>query len=339
MTALNKTGQIRPTLFINWRGWDNPTDYCNQAFQTVFLPSSSQLPRDVTLAHALRMFNIDSIHIYNAEEIINLHNAIHATGTKLIYEAINIDHVLCSQLSDNEALQKQAYQQQKRVTQLSDYILCRSDIDQNHIVSMGIKPFKVKTYNGGINIDDIRPVYHERNKKNVVFMGHMYYPPNERALRYIAGDILPGLRAYEAKYTISIIGAVPEPMANDYRTQELIFRGGTNNLDQELKRYGIAIAPLLEGSGTRLKILDYLAAGIPTISTSLGVEGLHPSIADCVIIEDDLCKYAKIIRRLDTDIQAYDSLAKRGRKYVERYYNWDNNLDPFLELYRKRDDM
>lgn len=90
-----------------------------------------------------------------------------------------------------------------------------------------------------------------------------------------------------------------------------------------------------EGSGTRLKLLDYMASGIPTITTTLGVEGLHEDILNNLVIEDELCNYADKINSLLCDSDLYDELSINGRKYVEKYYSWDNNLDPFLDIYKK----
>ena len=62
-----------------------------------------------------------------------------------------------------------------------------------------------------------------------------------------------------------------------YENEKVKFLGYVEDLNDIFSKTTIALAPLFEGSGTRLKILDYLSAGIPTISTNLGVEGLKLS--------------------------------------------------------------
>lgn len=110
-----------------------------------------------------------------------------------------------------------------------------------------------------------------------------------------------------------------------------------DDLSAELLKYDVAIAPLFEGSGTRLKILDFLASGLPVVSTTLGVEGLYEDIARCLVIEDDIDNYAAQINEIVGDLAKYERIALRGRAYVEQHYDWLNNLHPFLTIYEKHD--
>ena len=158
----------------------------------------------------------------------------------------------------------------------------------------------------------------------------MYYPPNEKALERIAQGILPNL---DKVYTITIMGSTPDSVINKYSDCGIIFRNGVDNLDVELEKYDIAIAPLFEGSGTRLKLLDYLASGIPTIGTTLSIEGLHGDIRQSMIIEDSIDEYATAIEHLASNGKLYEELAQSGRRYVEKYYDWRNNLQPFSDIY------
>jgi len=105
-------------------------------------------------------------------------------------------------------------------------------------------------------------------------------------------------------------------------------------LSAELLRYDIAIAPLYEGSGTRLKILDHMASGMPIVTTTLGIAGLKESIARYVIIEDDIHRYANCIHAIMQNLTDYQPLMYEGRKFVETHYDWSLCLDPFLNIYQ-----
>ena len=81
----------------------------------------------------------------------------------------------------------------------------------------------------------------------------------------------------------------------------MTFTGYLNNVADVLGVSGIGIAPLLEGAGTRLKILEYLSSGLPVVSTSVGAEGLQIENGRNIVIEDDIEQFPKHIIRLLKD--------------------------------------
>lgn len=129
------------------------------------------------------------------------------------------------------------------------------------------------------------------------------------------------------------MGSTPKEVVKRYSSLGIIFKDGVDNLSHELGKYDIAIAPLQEGSGTRLKLLDFFASVLPTIGTQLSTEGLHESIASVMVIEDNIDSYARTIDRIINDRSLYHDMSQAGRNFVEKYYDWSNNLDPFLSIY------
>ncbi len=97
-----------------------------------------------------------------------------------------------------------------------------------------------------------------------------------------------------------------------------------------LKISDIAINPMLSGSGTNIKVLGYLSAGIPTITTPTGARGLdlidqkHALICE---IED----FPRKIHDLLSDDQLAESLKKNGRNLVEQTYDWESIVHDMAE--------
>ena len=89
----------------------------------------------------------------------------------------------------------------------------------------------------------------------------------------------------------------------------------------------IAINPMLNGSGTNLKMLDYMANGIPVISTKVGARGLD--IPDGHIAVCDIEEFEEYI----LNIEKYVNIEK-SRKYIEENFSWkiiSKNLKIALE--------
>jgi len=336
MNALFDTKAVEPSLVISYRGWDKPELYYSQKFGTVFLPSDDYYHDTGVLEYLHCLKNIKISHIYNAEEILNMGVRLQRLGVKVIYEVINIDHILCSQFSDDSQKIGEILSLQKNACMVADHLLCRSEVDKQHLIEMGIDEEKITVYKGAINTEAIKYVPRYKPRYKILFLGHMYYPPNEECLKVIVDKILPELLRLDERYTVTIVGNTPYSTIQKYKNVKgLIFKGGMDNLGDLLAGYDMGIAPIIQGSGTRLKILDYMASGLQVITTNLGVEGLDSNISRYLKIEDDMEKYALTIHKTMENLGGYKEASMNAREFVELKYDWKNNLEPFLGIYKK----
>jgi len=147
-------------------------------------------------------------------------------------------------------------------------------------------------------------------------------------VRLIASEILPRLarRGYRAKALA--IGRDPpkEPLHDD-----VIFTGPVPNLAPHLKGADLAVIPLQKGGGTRMKILEYFAAGVPVIATSKAMEGIPVENGAQAWIEDDFEAMADAVITLLRDRARADALASAARLYV-RELDWTSIARRYLAL-------
>ena len=82
------------------------------------------------------------------------------------------------------------------------------------------------------------------------------------------------------------------------------------------------VVPLRVGSGTRLKILEAFAAGVPVISTTLGAEGLEVRPGTDILIADTAAEMAQAIGVIGESPELWQRLASAGRELAARRYDW-----------------
>jgi glycosyltransferase involved in cell wall biosynthesis len=95
----------------------------------------------------------------------------------------------------------------------------------------------------------------------------------------------------------------------------------------------VTVAPLRAGSGTRLKILEALAAGRPVVTTPVGHEGLATVPEEHVLVAPDAATFARCVVRLCRDVSLRRRLGSAGRALVEREYGWERAGELLATLY------
>jgi glycosyltransferase involved in cell wall biosynthesis len=161
----------------------------------------------------------------------------------------------------------------------------------------------------------------------VVFTGSMDYHPNEQAARFFAEQCWPLVRAARPDATWTIVGANPPASVTRLADEAhgVIVTGSVPDTRPYIARARVAIAPLLVGGGTRLKILEALAMGKVMVSTSLGAEGLDLAADEHLLIADGPSALAQAVVRALDDAALRARLGAAGREAVVRQYSWERS--------------
>jgi glycosyltransferase involved in cell wall biosynthesis len=184
-------------------------------------------------------------------------------------------------------------------------------------------PGRVDVVPNGVDCDAVSARVDVPRAPHILFVGSMDYSANVDAVEHLVAEVLPRVRRSDA--TLTIVGSNPRPSVRRAveRSQFRIeLAGQVPATDPYFQRSRLLVVPLRFGGGTRLKILESLARGVPVVSTSLGCEGLRLTHEQDAIVADTPEELAAWIDRLLEDDELCLRLSREGRRTVEQHYDW-----------------
>lgn len=156
------------------------------------------------------------------------------------------------------------------------------------------------------------------DRKDLLFVGNFVHPPNSDALIQYCSQILPGLRKRLPNVKTYIVGANSLPLLEDFASDDVIITGFVPGIKYFLDRCRLNVAPLRYGAGSNGKILESLAAGLPVITTPVGVEGIADERG--MIIAANADEFVDGIVRLYNNEALWKSFSEAGQALIRNRF-------------------
>ncbi len=152
--------------------------------------------------------------------------------------------------------------------------------------------------------------------------GNLGYFPTVRGIAWFLDQVWPEVARRYPRARLVVAGARP-PRALARRVRRLGGRlvADPADLSALLAESDVALAPLFAGSGTPIKLLEALAAGIPAVATAAAAEGLDPALARCVAIPEDAASWVTTLRGLIANPVAARARAAIGAQLVRELHD------------------
>lgn len=260
------------------------------------------------------------------------------TRTPHILDAHNVEYILSRQFSNSNTWLTRGYKYliERLLCRMSDKVIAVSESDKQELCRLySVRPKKISVIPNGVNLHDcLLSKKLDREQLGlpenwlVVFHGKLDYYPNTLAVREIVSKIAPLVREKLPDTNFLVIGKkYPLEVTNE----AMIFPGFVHNLYGYLKTTDAALVPIRLGSGTRLKILEYFACGIPVVTTSVGVAGLPVVKGKHVLIGDTSEELADALISLLTNRELASRLSQNAMQFVQSY-DWNNLIAGYSNI-------
>lgn len=209
-----------------------------------------------------------------------------------------------------------------RSVEEADRVLAMSENDRATLARY-VDPEPISVVPNGVSCRDFPYAPEEAEPATVLFVGFFRHPPNVEAVLHFVEDVLPRIHAEVPDAIFRIVGAYPpasiQALADaDPRIEVL---GMVPETASHYRRATVFVAPILVGSGTRLKILEAMASGCPVVSTTVGAEGIGAGEEE-IRIADDPESFARSVVELISDRERRTAVARDARAFAEQNYDW-----------------
>ncbi|NVN98369.1 MAG: glycosyltransferase [Geobacteraceae bacterium] len=198
--------------------------------------------------------------------------------------------------------------------------LAVSNDERLEMIASGAPADRVITVPNGVDLQ--RFVLTPRpGGKRLLFLCGLDYHPNMDAARWLLNDIWPLIRRSVPDASLMLAGRKTDqlPLPVDAGVSGL---GDPSDVPACFATADALLVPLRIGAGTRLKILEAMAAGLPVISTSCGCEGTLARTGEHLLQAETPAAFAAACKVLLSDPAISTNISAAARKLVEENYSW-----------------
>jgi glycosyltransferase involved in cell wall biosynthesis len=154
------------------------------------------------------------------------------------------------------------------------------------------------------------------------FVGLLSWAPNADAAIAFTQHVWPLVRRSVPGATLLLVGRDPTPAVKALASTDVIVTGTVADLGPWYARSRVALAPLLAGGGSRLKILEALTRARPVVATTVGAEGLEDLVGRGVVLADQPDAMARVLTELLLDPDTSNALGEQGARAVRDHHSW-----------------
>jgi glycosyltransferase involved in cell wall biosynthesis len=180
---------------------------------------------------------------------------------------------------------------------------------------LGADQDRVRVVPNGVDTEVFQPAAGGQERGRVLFVGRMDYEPNVDAVLRFAADVWPAVREQAPWASFHVVGPDPVAEVEEIACEDVIVHGLVEDVRSCYASAEVFVAPLRSGGGTRLKLLEAAASGLPIVTTSVGMEGLRLRPGRDLVVADEAVDIATAVAGFLEDAErraAFGRSARRG---------------------------
>ena len=217
----------------------------------------------------------------------------------------------------------------------ADTTLCVTEQDRALLAEAGGR--RLATVPLGIDACAETPVQATGPPHRILFLGSFQHPPNRSAAALLCDRVWPQVCDRLPDWELVLAGPGSDTfLAGRPRPPTRIRATGfVDDLAELFSGCRLFAAPLTEGGGIKIKILEAMARGLPVVTTPIGAEGIVSAADDLVWLAPDGESFARHLLDAALDLEGAARRARQARLYVQKHFSWDAVVLRLEDVYQR----
>jgi glycosyltransferase involved in cell wall biosynthesis len=262
---------------------------------------------------------------------------------KIVLRAHNIEHLIWQRIAEGTKNIIKKFYVNLLVNTLQNYELSILDKydgiipitspDAEFFKAHSSKPVLPVSF--GINFEKFK-ISNSQEIENAVFhIGAMNWMPNNEGIKWFLKEVLPLLNKHLPDIKIYLAGREMPYWLKNLKIENVVVAGEVPDALEFISSKSISIAPLLSGSGIRVKIIESMAMGKAVVSTSIGAEGINYTDGENILIADSPEDFCEAIATLYKNPEKANKLGNNAQKLVTEYHSTTKIIEELVSFYRR----
>jgi len=171
------------------------------------------------------------------------------------------------------------------------------------------------------------------NRLHFVTIGNFLHEPNWNGVLYLKEEIWPLIRKQLPDAELHVYGAYASPKVTQlHQAKEgFLIKGRAESAHEVMLNARVCLAPLRFGAGLKGKLIDAMQCGTPSVTTSIGAEGMHGNLAWAGCVADDAISFANASVSLYTDKLIWEQAQTQGQKIINQIFEKEHQTKLLLD--------
>lgn len=319
------------------------------AFANLFTNKSYHVQRFISNAVSSKLIEILSADSYDLVQIETLFMAPYVpiirkhSRAKIFLRAHNIEHVIWQRLAEStknpfkkyylKHLSRTLASYEKHILDDFDGIIPITQKDADFFGKLTQTPVLPVSF--GVKMDTLETVAAADVEHALFHIGSMNWIPNEEGIKWFLHEVWPDVHRKLPQLKLYLAGREMPDWLSHLSLPNVIVLGEVDNAHQFILSKSISIAPLLSGSGIRIKIIESMALGKAVVATSVGAEGINYTDGTNLLLADTPAEFVGAIEKLYLQPEYCQSVGRQARQLIEDQHQTTKIIAKLYQFYRE----